>query len=253
MIIPSKNQWRKWSLPSKLTAIGTGLGLLGIFISIALYLVPKQEPEINILEDLAITNVSLKIDHFTYIYNFVDVRDGTTVKTGLISVYWELMLSNNGIHDLSINKYRLIKLPAQNPAIDYTHMDQGLYLFKEGALAPLKFPLIISAGYTISVFLKVGVIMGDSAYYSVKDNFTDNKKVKLYEIVDFLREEKHIDIFDNLFTVDPILDTLKIFTLPPLDEINEQIFGIVFQTSRGNTAIEAVSWYKYGLYRQATQ
>jgi hypothetical protein len=32
-LIPSKNQWDRWSLPSKLTAIGTLLGLISLLIS----------------------------------------------------------------------------------------------------------------------------------------------------------------------------------------------------------------------------
>src|SRR5215203_3446149 len=35
---PTKSQWRSWSLPSKLSAVGAGLGLLGVIISVALYL-----------------------------------------------------------------------------------------------------------------------------------------------------------------------------------------------------------------------
>lgn len=36
-IIPTKNQWKNWSLPSKLTAIGTYVGLLSFFVTIMFF------------------------------------------------------------------------------------------------------------------------------------------------------------------------------------------------------------------------
>lgn len=40
-ILPSKRQWRNWSLPSKLTAIGTALAVISIIISLAVIVVPR--------------------------------------------------------------------------------------------------------------------------------------------------------------------------------------------------------------------
>jgi hypothetical protein len=39
-LIPTRSQWQRWSLPSKLTAIGTLVGSLGL----CLYLVEKSLP-----------------------------------------------------------------------------------------------------------------------------------------------------------------------------------------------------------------
>lgn len=60
-IFPSHNQWRRWSLPSKLTAIGAYVGAFGIALTIAIfafqvYLAP-QEPE-DIAADWAMVNLS---------------------------------------------------------------------------------------------------------------------------------------------------------------------------------------------------
>lgn len=61
-MVTSKKQWRNWSLPSKLTAIGSVLSA----ISLALYLIekavhvplepPKQVPDHNINITTGITN-----------------------------------------------------------------------------------------------------------------------------------------------------------------------------------------------------
>lgn len=41
-LIPMRSQWQQWSLPSKLTAVGTLLGLVGILLSIVLFLWPSS-------------------------------------------------------------------------------------------------------------------------------------------------------------------------------------------------------------------
>ena len=36
LILPSRDQWRKWSLPSKLTAIGALLGAAGLILTLTI-------------------------------------------------------------------------------------------------------------------------------------------------------------------------------------------------------------------------
>lgn len=60
-IFPSHNQWRRWSLPSKLTAIGAYVGTFGITLTIAIFAFQvyqaPQEPE-DIAADWAMVNLS---------------------------------------------------------------------------------------------------------------------------------------------------------------------------------------------------
>lgn len=44
-IFPSKDQWDKWSLPSKLTAIGTLVGCISLVIAIIAYTYPVNKPD----------------------------------------------------------------------------------------------------------------------------------------------------------------------------------------------------------------
>lgn len=39
-MIPTKGQWQKWSLPSKLTAIGAYVGILGVILTVIFFFVP---------------------------------------------------------------------------------------------------------------------------------------------------------------------------------------------------------------------
>ena len=41
MMWPSRKQWKNWSLPSKLTALGVGIGIIGIALTIFLYGIDK--------------------------------------------------------------------------------------------------------------------------------------------------------------------------------------------------------------------
>ncbi len=54
MLIPTKKQWKSWSLPSKLTAIGTFAGLIGLVLTI-IAMLPKSS---NDLASATIVNTS---------------------------------------------------------------------------------------------------------------------------------------------------------------------------------------------------
>lgn len=55
-MFPSSKQWKKWSLPSKLTAIGAFIGGLGIVLSIVFFIVPYIKKTEKIGPDPQITN-----------------------------------------------------------------------------------------------------------------------------------------------------------------------------------------------------
>ena len=40
-MLPTRKQWREWSLPSRLTAIGTLLSALGLFLAVLFYFFPR--------------------------------------------------------------------------------------------------------------------------------------------------------------------------------------------------------------------
>jgi hypothetical protein len=59
---PTKRQWRRWSLPSKLTAIGVLISIVGIAVTLALFLASRDGTERGTdVEDAAVPAVALEL------------------------------------------------------------------------------------------------------------------------------------------------------------------------------------------------
>jgi hypothetical protein len=63
-VFPSSKQWKKWSLPSKLTAIGAYLGVAGIILSTALYFVSDSQPNQRQRDPILDAKLLLRIGGF---------------------------------------------------------------------------------------------------------------------------------------------------------------------------------------------
>ncbi len=56
MLLPTREQWKEWSLPSKLTAVGTLIGAVALVLSIYFYIAPNQNISSETSADLSQTN-----------------------------------------------------------------------------------------------------------------------------------------------------------------------------------------------------
>lgn len=206
------------------------------------WMFPADDPRHVVVEpaaardNLIVSKVRTIIDQPTVIHQFR--------RTGIMSVYWELTLSNNGTMDLSVIDYDIALVAEHSGPVSYTHMQQGIYMLEEGQLVPVHFPIAVAAGRSQAMFLKVGILMDGNAYTLVKTKFTAGGQANVKSIVDFLRLEE-TDFYGNAFTK----QEAGIYALPPIDQIAEQVFGVSFETSRGAKTTEIISWYRYGLFR----
>ncbi|MDY6970372.1 MAG: hypothetical protein SVR08_17200 [Spirochaetota bacterium] len=190
-------------------------------------------------DDLKITKVRPIIDQPTMFYE--------SFGTGIMSLYWELVLSNNSVNDLSVIDYDVLQVSEGGP-ISYTNLRQGIYILDGNKLHPVNFPLVIPAGHSLALFIRVGVMMDPKAYTMVKEKFDPVQQTNASTIMDFLRSQE-IDIFGNPFTKNDV----GVYSLPALNEINDPIFGVTFKTGRDTKIVELISWYKYGLFRLVTE
>ena len=220
--------------------------IIALVLSIVFFVVPLMNPtddtrhvvvETATAQDkLIVSKVRTIIDQPTVIHQFL--------KTGIMSVYWEITISNNGTMDLSVIDYNIAQVNANSGPISYSNMQQGIYTLKEGQLVPVQFPITVETGHSQALFLRVGIMMDENAYNLVKTKFKVEGKANVKSIIDFLRLEG-TDFYGNVITK----QESGVFTFPSIDKIVEQVFGISFESSRGVKTTEIFSWYKYGLFR----
>lgn len=198
---------------------------------------PSEPPASS--DEIKITKVRPIVDQPTKIRDFAG--------TGIMSLHWELVLSNNGDRDLSVIDYDVLQVLKKGP-ISYTDLRQGIYFLQDTKLQPVKFPMVIPAGHSSALFIRLGVMIDDKAYAMIKDEFDGKQPQNASSIIDFLRS-REIDVYGNPFTKSDI----GVYSLPPLNEIRDPVFSVTFKTARNTEIADLVSWYKYGLYRLATE
>ena len=64
-LLPTKRQWKNWSLPSKLTAIGAYAGILALVLTVVLQLLLKGDSTRKVLEEL----VAVPFDEYVSLDN----------------------------------------------------------------------------------------------------------------------------------------------------------------------------------------
>lgn len=191
-----------------------------------------EKPPIS--DSVKITSIKTVEESQTHIQEIGD--------SGVISVYWELILSNIGESTLSIVSYDVKQTGQDFPAIMYSGMEQGLYIYDNGEFKPLDLPVELSAGNARKVFIRIGLLMTPEATRLIKENFSDKPTPTLKTISHFLFSSG-IDFYGN--KVEPLAGGIG-YRWPSIDQVREQVFTISFKTARGASVVEQISWYKHG-------
>jgi hypothetical protein len=206
----------------------------GIVITAAEKYIPSEPDKPPISDNLKITSVKTIEDSETQIQPLAN--------QGVISVFWEVMLSNVGNTSLSITSYQVRQVGEDFPAVMYSGMNQGMYVFEKGKFKTLDLPIELTAGNTRKVFVRLGLLMTPESYKLIKENFTNSSPATLKTIWHFLFT-KGTDFYGN--KIEPLPEKTG-YTFPSIDQIHEQVFVISLKTSRDASVEELLSWYKYG-------
>lgn len=197
--------------------------------------VTAEESSSTMSDSIEVTKVRSIVDQPTSITDFAE--------TAVMSLYWEVVLSNNGNNDSSILDYDVLQISHAGPK-SYTGLRQGLYTLKGSQLEPAGLPITIPAGHSTAFFVRLGVLMDKKALSMVKSEF-DGAPKPASAIIEFLRS-RETDIFGNSFTQQASGASL----LPAMDDIREPVFGVTFNTARGEEVHAIISWYVHGLFRE---
>lgn len=159
--------------------------------------------------------------------------------TGLITTYWEVFLSNNSDKTLSVINYELLQIGTYFPATSYSGMNQGLYLLDtNGKILPVRFPIVINAGNTVNLIVRIGIQIDYYVYKLVQDKIQEEPKIDFRNIEKYLWS-KGIDFYGN--QVESI--GYESYSFPPFEKAKEQVFKVYFRTARGTDISQKISLY----------
>jgi hypothetical protein len=207
-----------------------------VFAVYQIYLGFQPKP---IVDEITVSKVDLMRNYTTSIRSFSPpFFDGTT---GIISVYWRIVISNIGEKDFSVTKYDMADKSDNSPSgTYYTGIDQGLFSC-DGKYTYYALPFTVSNGGTTVVCLKMGLVMNKESFNLASSNFKDSTTVSFNEIETFLRS-RETDIYGNKIQIISA-DSKNTYIYPALKDIREQLFVVNFYTSRGGVVHRIIGYY----------
>ena len=158
-MIPNRKQWKKWTLPSKLTAIGAYIGVIGLIITIIWLLI----------DNIKLKNESILITCESFIEDApIEWNEGYGNDLPYqLTLTFPITIINNGIKPFTIVDYKLYPYNCAYVcacAFNYTFRgrdgDKGLYNLSNDT-DPIIFPFSIKSGEGKTVFLKTAVVVYD--------------------------------------------------------------------------------------------
>jgi hypothetical protein len=173
-------------------------------------------------------------------------------KTGLLTAYWRIVLTNNGEKRVTLTRYDVRQIVTQNnhDGLVYdSQFDQGIFLCSDGfkAIDLVGTPLKLEPGEAATFCAKVGVSMDPKAYILARKQFPGE------EIQDIALLEKYLwsngsDVFGNM--VDPL--PKGSYRFPALGTELGQVFLITFRSSKNSVFVATLNWYPFGLLSSGT-
>ena len=175
--------------------------------------------------------------------------DGTEFQSGLVPIYWQITLVNNGQSNITIDDYELTQTPSSFfPTKLYGMMNQGLFVC-DREFEPIHIstqPVKLEPGDTTTLCLKIGLLIHSKAYDLLKNKFGDEAINNVWDLMMYLWSNG-LDLYGNeVFSRN---DGVYEFSNPKT--ITEQTFKVVFVTSKGSkveATMSPISWYVFSGY-----
>jgi hypothetical protein len=227
-IFPTLKQWLNWSLPSKLTAIGTYAGLVGLLITLAV--LSFERLTYTISDDFVIEWTRVNANYQTKYLRPYSFRTFMS-EPAFVQALWDVTVINNGRYDASLIDYQI------NP--DYDRMEGEIIDVVSGELIQL--PIVIGAGHASLVRVRGYLMVPGDVASDIEQNYGDiDEKVSTMRDLSTLLVNLNIDIFGNkLIFGGP--DSPYISNESPL---RNECVSVVFRTGRGDSISTNLWWYR---------
>jgi len=190
-------------------------------------------------DNLRISYATRMTDFQTTITEILIPNNGEMESTGVLTIYWEFIISNNGANDAWLVEYSLRSLRETYPT-NYPGMERGLFLIKDGNLVSTNIPVLITSGNTVVLYAGIGLLMDSGSYRLILEHFKEEDSYTIREVNEYLGT-KGVDLYGN--PVEAVIPGTLTYTSP--DEVKEQWFITNFETSRGLVKARFISWYTH--------
>lgn len=176
--------------------------------------------------------------------------DNNEFQTGLVPMYWRIILVNNGKSNISIMDYELTQTPSDFfPVAAYGKMDYGLHECAKNfeTINIWANPIKLEPGDTVTLCSRIGLLMEPNAYAKAKEKFGENE-IDTQEVLMKYLWSQGLDLYGNK-VISPNQD--GVYKFYNFSTVTEQTFKLIFTTSKGNkvaTTISPIDWYVYSGY-----
>lgn len=230
-IFPTLKQWRNWSLPSKLTAIGAYAGLVGLLITLVIVSVDRL---VNKTVDNFVIEWTRVNDNYQTKYLRPNSYRTTMSEPAFVQALWDVTVINNGTYDASLLDYQI------NPVIYAPSPIEGEIIdVVSGEL--IKLPITITAGHAVLVRVRGYLMVPSDVAFEIAQYYGDiNEKVSTMRDLSALLVSLNIDILGNKLIIGG-RDSPYISNELPL---HNECVNISFLTGRGDSISTNLWWYR---------
>lgn len=217
--------------------------LLGVLISCKTRQVTKEATIPEVKELLSLQTSRVIETYNTEILHEVEINGhGTMPHSFFIHAYWDIVLINNGINDLTITKYSIEPLDKDIPSAGpyRASFAQGLFDFQTNM--PVDLPVSISAGHFIHLKVRSFiVILTTETILNVAKHWKQglpSGKISMWDLFYNYFAKYGVDFFGNNVSAGPT-------GITPNDnsKVKDQQLLFRIYTGRGNVSTGILKWY----------
>ncbi|MGH1428611.1 MAG: hypothetical protein ACRBEE_11780 [Arenicella sp.] len=158
--------------------------------------------------------------------------------SGALSVYWDVLVSNNGQSPISIIDYDITVLSAPNRIVDYSGLNDGLY---NTEMDEVGLPVVIDPGHAKRFYLKSRILLHSKAVMEAINPEQENR----HESINGLLSKLYMsgtDFYGNKVIVPR--KNIEYAIVSP-EKRKEQVFIVTLKTAKGGQEQDFVSWYNH--------